>query len=310
MAGRRTPQLVTTAAVLTVAASLTAQTPANTARIMSMSTFANLFVVLGDGTNSIAIGGDDGVAVIDTKTAGWGRTMSEKIELGTEAPITTIINTSVHTAGSNPEIPTAREIVAHERTRAHMAGLDAFTGAGARFLPTRTFQDRLSLPFKTRGDKDGSNRIDLYYFGPARTDGDTVVVLPSFGIAFLGELFPSKALPAIDVARGGSAVALPDTLDKAVAALSALKGITILIPGRAAPPPTPYVMSWLRLKDLEDYAAFNRAFLTSVKASFGAGRNVDEAVATLALPEQFRSYAMDRARENAQAIYAELGTQK
>ena len=287
-------------------ASHAAQTPANTARIMSMSTFANLFVVVGDGTNSIAIGGDDGVALIDTKVPGWGRTMAEKIELGTEAPITTIINTSVHTAGSNPEIATAREIIAHERTRAHMAALDAFKGPGARFLPNRTFQDTLSLPFKTRGDSDGTNRIDLYYFGPARTDGDTVVVFPSFGVAFLGELFPARAAPAIDTVHGGSAVALPETLDKAVRALGAIKGLTILVPGRGAPPPTPYVMSWMTLKDLQEYADFNRAFLTSVKTSLAAGRSADDAMAGLSLPERFKAYGMDRARENVQAIYAEL----
>ncbi|MEQ1897880.1 MAG: hypothetical protein ABL971_10905 [Vicinamibacterales bacterium] len=306
MRPRLAVSLVAALVTVSLAAGPATQTPPNTARIMSMSTFANLFVVVGDGTNSIAIGGDDGVAVVDTKVPGWGRTMAEKIELGTEAPITTIINTSVHLAGSNPEITTAREIVAHERTRAHMAALEAFKGPGARFLPNRTFQDTLSLPFKTRGDANGTNRIDLYYFGPARTDGDTVVVFPSFGMAFLGELFPSKSAPAIDTARGGSAVALPETLDKAVRALGAIKGVTILVPGRAAPPPTPYVMSWMTLKDLQEYADFNRAFLASVKASLAAGRSVDEAMAGLSLPERFKAYGMDRARENVLAIYAEL----
>src|SRR5258706_306477 len=86
---------------------------------------------------------------------------------------------------------------------ASQAAPDAYRGAGGKFLPNRTFRDTLSLQFKTKGDKEGTNRVDLYYFGRARTDGDIVVVLPSFGIALLGELLPARAAPAIDTARGG-----------------------------------------------------------------------------------------------------------
>ena len=285
---------------------LASQAPPHSARIMSMSTFANLFVVVGDGTNSVALGGDDGVVLIDTKVAGWGKTMADKIELGTESPITTIINTSVHMAGSNPEIPTAREIIAHENTKAHMAALDAYKGAGAKFLPNRTFRDTLSLQFKTRGDKDGTNRVDLYYFGRARTDGDVVVVLPSFGIALMGELFPAKAAPTIDTARGGSAVALPDTLDKAVATLGAIKELKIVVPGRGAPPNTPYVMSWMTLKDVQEYAEFTRELLSSARASLQAGQSVDGAVGSLRLADKFKGYNLEQARPTVQAIYDEL----
>jgi glyoxylase-like metal-dependent hydrolase (beta-lactamase superfamily II) len=294
------------AAVIAMPVRLASQAPQQPARIMSLSTFANLFVVLGDGTNSVALGGDDGVVLIDTKVPGWGKTMADKIELGTESPITTIINTSVHMSGSNPEIPTVREIIAHENTKAHMAALDTFKGAGAKFLPNRTFKDTLSLQFKTRGEKEGTNRVDLYYFGRARTDGDVVVVLPSFGIALMGELFPAKAAPAIDTARGGSAVALPETLDKAVATLAKIKDLTIVIPGRGAAPNTPYVMSWMTLKDVQEYAAFTRELVGSVRASLQAGESVDGAVRSLKVADKYKGYTLDQVRQTVQAIYHEL----
>ena len=78
-----------------------------------------------------------------------------------------------------------------------MERMDAFKGAAARFLPDTTFQDTLTIG-------EGRDRIDLYYFGPAHTNGDIVVVFPGKRVAYLGDLFPGKTVPVIDAANGGS----------------------------------------------------------------------------------------------------------
>ena len=92
--------------------------------------------------------------------------------------MTTIINTHAHAdhTGGNVEFPTVTEIIAHENTKATMEKMEAFTGANARFLPTRTFRDKLSL-------LDGIDRMDLYYFGAGHTNGDIVVVFPEKRLA-------------------------------------------------------------------------------------------------------------------------------
>ena len=66
-----------------------------------------------------------------------------------------------------------------------MERMDAFAGDKRRFLPNKTFADRLALT-------SGADQIELYYFGPGHTDGDAVVVFPGARLAYFGDLFPGK----------------------------------------------------------------------------------------------------------------------
>ena len=61
----------------------------------------------------------------------------------------------------------------------------------------------------------------------------------------------------------------------------------------------------MSLKDLQEYVDFNRDFLAATKVAFQAGQDVDEAAASLTLPN-FPDYDMEHARANIQAIYDEL----
>jgi hypothetical protein len=295
---------VAVAWLLVSATAVIGQTP--TARVISMDTIVALFAVVGDGTNSIAVGEDEGVILIGAKSPGWGKILVEKVGLGTENPITSIIHTSASTAGSTPEIPTAREIIAHENTSTYLAGMAPFTGPGAKFLPSRTFKDTFSVPIKTKADTTGNNRVDLYYVGPARTNGDVIAVLPAFRMAVVGEVFPAKTVPVIDRRLGGSAVALPDTVSKASAILEKA-GIRNVVPGRAAPPPTPFIGTWFTLRDLQEYAAFTRDILGFVTSSFQAGKNIDAAVAAFVIPEKYPKYTAEHVQEYVTAVYDELG---
>lgn len=279
---------------------------------------------------------EPGVVLIDTKLPGWGETMLDTIGQITDLPVTTIINTHAHPdhAGSNGEFPTATRIIAHENTLANMARMEIFSGANAAGLPTTTFTNRFSL-------LEGFDRIELYYFGPAHTDGDIVVVFPEKGVAYLGGLFPGKATPIIDTNNGGSAVAFPETLAKVVAGIQGVQPVSTLEAAQAAESvqrtfnrdagifitghgafPTTYAgrgrleqdsnrpwggfMTW---DDLAEYADFNREFLEIVTAAHDGGRSVDQAVAdlTLNLPDRYADYGMEQARANVEAIYDELG---
>src|SRR6185436_656327 len=109
-----------------------------------------------------------------------------------------------------------------------------------------------------------------------------------------------------DAANGGSLVALPDTLDKAMATLKTMPNLKIVMPGRQMPPPGPYVPRWLGMRDLQEYADFTREFLTAVKAAMQSGKSVDDAAAGLALPEKYKAYSMDQSKAAVKAIYDEL----
>ena len=139
----------------------------------------NLYIITGsDPTNREAFSGgntavfitEQGVVVVDTKLAGWGQVLLDKIHSVTNKPITTIINTHTHGdhTGSNEAFPATVDIVAHENTKANMAKMDAFKGDKAKFLPKRTYKDKMSIG-------TGKDRIDLYYFGRGHTNGDTCI---------------------------------------------------------------------------------------------------------------------------------------
>src|SRR5690242_12215571 len=143
----------------------------------------NLYIITGsDPTNRDSFSGgntgvfitDNGVVVVDTKLAGWGNVLLEKIKTVTSKPVTMIINTHTHGdhTGSNSMFPASVDIVAHENTKANMAKMDAFKGENAKFLPKRTYSDKMTLG-------SGKDRIDLFYFGRGHTNGDTWVVYPA-----------------------------------------------------------------------------------------------------------------------------------
>jgi glyoxylase-like metal-dependent hydrolase (beta-lactamase superfamily II) len=266
---------------------------------------------LGDGgANGLALIDEinGGVILVGTKLPGWGQPVLDAVYQVTDLPVTTIISTHAdpdHT-GSNAEFPDVVDIIAHENTRANMARMELFSdGAG---LPTTTFEERFGL-------LDDLDRIELHYFGRAHTDGDVVVVFPEKRTAYLGALFPDKAAPRIDTANGGSGIAFPETLAQAVAAID---GVDRVITGHG-PIPTTYAgrgrrdrggrrawTGWMTWDDLAEYADFNAAFLASVRASYEAGRSIEEAVAGLDLPERYAGYDLGRARANVEAIYNEL----
>lgn len=268
--------------------------------IQTMDVRENLYVISGGGGHTAAlVTQEQGVVLVDTKLAGWGHPILQAVQAITEQPVTMIINTHSHGdhVGGNADFPYTVEIIAQENTAASMGRMDAFTGSGAAFLPDRTFGDALTL-------LSGRDQIDLYYFGAGHTDGDAVVVFPALGVAHLGDLFAVKGTPIIDVGRGGSGVAYPDTLDRAVATID---GIRRVIPGHITPPLGSPIPRWATWDDVVEYARFNRDFLNEVRAAKAAGRSLDEAVEGLGIGAQYPEYGMDRARANVAAIYDELG---
>ena len=84
-------------------------------------------------------------------------------------------------------------------------------------------------------------------------------------------------------------------------------GNAFIVPGRGAPAHTGNLLTGLAsLRELREYADFTQAFLAAVKDARSAGKTVDEAVATLVLPEQYNDYDMTAAKATIQAIYDEL----
>lgn len=276
------------AMVAGLAAQPAAQGP-NVAKIEKVKD--NLYMVSGGGGNTAAFLTANGVVLVDTKNPNWGQAILDQVKTVTDKPVTHIINTHTHGdhVGSNEFFPATVEVVAHANTAVNMTKMEMFKDPAKKTaMPDRTYQDRLTV-------LSGNDAIDLYYFGPAHTNGDTFVVFRNLRVMHAGDVFAGARTPLIDVNNGASGVAYPATIEKAVAAI---ENIDTVIPGHSP------VTTW---QAFVEYGEFNRAFLTAAQAAAKAGKTVDQAVAELALPDKFKAYAMAAAKDNMQKIYKEIG---
>jgi glyoxylase-like metal-dependent hydrolase (beta-lactamase superfamily II) len=251
----------------------------------------NLYLLSGGGGNTAALITDLGVVLVDTKLTGWGQPLVDRLKTVTTKPVTTIINTHAHDdhTGGNEFFPTSVEIVAQESTRLNMDRLDAFKGVKVNYLPKLMFKEKMTIG-------SGKERVDLYYYGAGHTGGDAWVVFPALRVMHAGDMLASKEPPAIDLDNGGSALAFPDTLAKAAAAV---KNVDIIIPGHGP---------LMTMKDLEEYTRFNRDFRDEIVSAFNHGLSIGEAASTWKLPEKYRGYAAtpERVTANVQVIFSEL----
>lgn len=263
--------------------------PANTAAALVADKIGdNLYVVRGKdpaafvGGNTAVFVTAKGVTLVDTKVPGWGQALIDKVRELTDRPITTIINTHTHFdhVGSNPEFPPTVEVVTHENTANLMKEMRPVTGvqvpggnifkeSGGRGLARRTFTDRLTLGA-------GNERVELYYFGPAHTGGDTWVFFPAHRTLHAGDVFPNKGLPIMDANNGGSGVQYAQTIAKAV---STLKDTQTVITG--------HNNTTLTLADLRTYGEFVAEFVKTVQDGKKAGRSIDEIAKGWTVPARF-----------------------
>ena len=264
----------------------------------------NLYVITGSGvedTDAFSGGNvavfitDAGVTLVDAKLPGFGPTIVDRVKSVTNKPITRIINTHTHGdhTGSNTFFGGKVENVVQENTKANMARMDDFKGANAKFLPGKTYKDKLTIG-------SGKDEIDLYYFGRGHTNGDTFVVFPALRTMHVGDMFAWKALPYIDADNGGSVVEQPKTLAKAVATV---KNVDTIINGHIP------VSTW---KDLQEFAGFTADFVAYAGQSLKAGKSVEQAAKDYKVDPKYKGYKASvnpmfgGAQPNLEIAYKEL----
>jgi len=241
----------------------------------------NLYFIFGAGGNTGVYVAEKGVVLVDTKNPNNGQGILDQVKTVTDKPITHIVNTHTHGDhnGSNIFFPATVEIVSQENTASNMQKMPVFQEAANKHgLPDRTFKDKMTV----LGGKDA---IDLYYFGPAHTNGDAFVVFRSARVVHAGDAFANKGQPLIDRNNGGSGIAYPDTIRKAA---TTIKNVDTVINGHS-----PVTM---KFQDLTDFAEFNRLFLEHARASLKAGKTPEQAMMDLKLPDKFKDYNLTGGR--------------
>jgi glyoxylase-like metal-dependent hydrolase (beta-lactamase superfamily II) len=127
-------------------------------------------------------------------------------------------------------------------------------------LPTVTYSSSMTL-------RQGSERLTLVNYGPAHTDGDTVIYIAPANIVVVGDIFSNPFYPIIDLASGGSIDGMIHSLDQILAQTDEQ---TRIIPGHGA------VAS---RADLQEYRDMLVQVRQRIKVLIAAGKTIDEAVA-------------------------------
>jgi len=230
----------------------------------------NLYKIFGGGGNTLVFVQKDGVVLVDTKLPGNGQAIFEQVRTVTDKPITTIINTHNHPdhVGSTDffreKFPNV-QVIAQENTKKWVESNPQYK---PDVVPNVTYQDRMTIG-------KGDDRVELYYFGVAHTDGDAFVVIPAAHALFLGDVMAWNMAPLIDPPTGGSVIALPDALEKAAATVN---GVDTVIEGHGN------VNTW---EGYLRFARFNRALLNAARAAYKRGDPPGAAVTELRRVPEF-----------------------
>ncbi len=230
----------------------------------------NLYKIFGGGGNTLVFVQKDGVVLVDTKLPNNGEAILDQVRKITDKPITTIINTHNHpdhigsTDFLREQFPNV-QVIAHENTK---KWVEANPSSRPGVVPNVVYQDRMTIG-------EGDDRVELYYFGVAHTDGDAFVVIPAARAMFLGDVMAWDMAPLIDPPTGGTVIGLPDALEKAAATV---KNVDTVIEGHGK------VNTW---EGYLRFTRFNRALLTAARAAYERGDPPGAAVAELERNPEF-----------------------
>lgn len=260
----------------------------------------NLWIIRGGGGNTAVFATSKGITVVDTKVPGWGQPLIDKIKTLSDKPVTTVINTHTHydhTSG-NVVFPATVEFIAQENTARTMPTTSTITGIGTvdnvfksnpgKGLPKKTFKDKMTIG-------SGADQINLYYFGPAHTNGDAFVEFAAAHVVHAGDVFPYKGLPRMDKENGGTGVGFAATVLKAA---NGIKGVEAIINGHTASGTT-------TIADMREFADFVRDYVAYIQGAKKAGKTAAQAFSEWTVPEKYKGYAATLNAQSATA-YAQV----
>src|SRR5207245_11265311 len=122
-------------------------------------------------------------------------------------------------------------IIAQENVKKRLSSVQSVPFVGLRdghyplqALPTITYSSSMTL-------RQGPQQLTLVNYGPAHTDGDTVVYVSAANVAVVGDIFSNHFYPIIDLASGGSIDGLIHSLDEILALTDEQ---TKIVPGHAS----------------------------------------------------------------------------
>src|ERR1700738_3829431 len=166
-----------------------------------------LFMFSGDGGDVTAIVDNSSTLLIDSGVDSRVTELNESIFKATMRPVTRLVSTHWHFdhTGGNVYFGSAGVIIiAQENVKKRLSSVQNVPFIGLRdgrypsqALPTLTYSSNMTL------QQDGQT-LTLVNYGPAHTDGDTIIYISPANVAVVGDIFSNHVYPIIDLASGGS----------------------------------------------------------------------------------------------------------
>jgi glyoxylase-like metal-dependent hydrolase (beta-lactamase superfamily II) len=257
-------------------------------------TFGVLLIKGGSGANSGLIIGDKEVIAIDAKMSPESvQEMLAELKKKIPYPVTKVILTHSDADHINglPGFPRGITIISQEQTKADMIKAAADLPALQDYLPTLVFKDGMKV-------KSGKITIDLRYYGPAHTNGDTVVYVDADRTAYVGDQAFVGRDPIIHREKHGTSFGLVKTI-KAI--LDHRPHADSFLPGHG---------DMLTRAELENLARSIEVKQSKIRTFIAEGKSLEEIKKILGVEERPGASAGPRFPSLVEVIYQELTEKK
>jgi len=141
----------------------------------------------------------EGIVVIDTQWKEQSEHLIKELQSQSSAPFPFLINThhhGDHTSGNIAYKGLAQHILAHENSKINQMNSAKKNGNEAdQLYPDITYKDRWQ-------QQVGDETIDVRYWGPAHTNGDSTIHFQKANVVHCGDLVFNRKYPYIDKSAG------------------------------------------------------------------------------------------------------------
>ena len=226
------------------------------------------------------------IVVVDSQFPDQSKHLIDELKKRSKNPFSLLINThhhGDHTAGNISFKGIVEHVLAHANSKINQeASAKKNKNEDKQLYPDQTFSD-------TWRQKFGKEKICLYYYGAAHTNGDALIHFQHANIVHMGDLVFNRRHPFVDRSADANMKSWMEVLDKAV---NKFDNETQYIFGHAG---TGYEVTGKadELNKLRDYLG---NVLKFVEGEIKAGKTKDEILKTKIIPggEEWKTDGIER----------------
>jgi len=175
-----------------------------------------LAMLMGQGGNVGVLAGPDGLFVVDSQFERMAPALLKAMDgIQKGATVRWLVNTHWHGdhTGGNAILGAQAVRMAHASVRARMEAPSARgPAAPANALPIVTWENGVTVHVNGQA-------VEIRHVGPARTDGDSILLFPGSNTLHAGDVFFNGMFPVVDFSSGGSVTGMLAALKEVYADL-------------------------------------------------------------------------------------------